>query len=149
MNLIGSRLALLGLIALFAVSMSACKAVSKAEAEAPEEPAMEEPTAEVMEKEAEPMMIADDRHVVSAGESLWKISGMASIYNDSFRWPLIYGHNSNIEDADLIYPGQEILIPRDLTQIDIDAAVTHAKNRGAWSIGQIEETDLAYRANSM
>ena len=150
-KLISSRLALLGLVSLFALSMSACQLFSKADAEvAAEEPMMEEAeTTEVMAEEVEPLMVSDDIHVVSTGESLWKISGMTSVYNDSFRWPLIYGHNSSIEDADLIFPGQELAIPRDLTRADIDAAVAHARNRGAWSIGEIEQSDLAYRSASM
>lgn len=149
-KLISSRLALLGLVSLFALSMSACQLFSKADAEVAEEPMMEETeTTEVMAEEVEPLMVSDDVHVVSAGESLWKISGMTSIYNDSFRWPLIYGRNKDIEDADLIFPGQELAIPRDLTRADIDAAVAHARNRGAWAIGQIEESDLQYRADSM
>ncbi len=150
-KLISSRLALLGLVSVFALSMSACQLFSKADAEVvAEEPMMEETeTTEVMAEEVEPLMVSDDVHVVSAGESLWKISGMSSIYNDAFRWPLIYGRNKDIEDADLIFPGQELAIPRDLTRADIDMAVAHARNRGAWSIGEIEETDLQYRANSM
>ncbi len=148
-NLISTRLAQLGLLALIAFSMTACQLFSKADDESmAEEPMMEE-TTEMVVEEAEPLMVSDDTHVVSAGESLWKISGLTSIYNDSFRWPLIYGRNKDIEDADLIFPGQELAIPRDLTRADIDAAVAHAKNRGAWSIGQIEESDSQYRANSM
>ena len=147
-NLISSRLMLLGLTLLIALSMTACQMFSKADAEKTAEPMMEESTEMVVE-EVEPLVVSDDVHVVSAGESLWKISGMTSIYNDSFRWPVIFGRNKDIEDADLIYPGQELAIPRDLTRAEIDAAVAHAKNRGAWSIGPIEESDTQFRANSM
>ncbi len=148
-KLIDFRFLSLGLIAMFALSMSACSMHSKAEAEMEEEPMMEEvETTEVMEEVA-PLMVADDVHIVASGESLWSISGLTSIYNDSFRWPLIYKRNTDIEDADLIYPGQELAIPRDLTRADIDAAVAHARNRGAWSIGEIEAADQAYRASSM
>ena len=143
-NLTSFRLVILGSISIFALSISAC--APKAEMEVVEEP-MEE-VVEVMEEVA-PLVVSDDTHVVSAGESLWSISGLTSIYNDSFRWPLIYGHNKDIEDADLIHPGQELSIPRDLFRADIDAAVAHAKNRGSWAIGVIEESDLQYRANSM
>ncbi len=108
-----------------------------------EEDAKEEETVEAM-----PMVVADDVHVVSVGESLWRISGMSSIYNDPFRWPLIYARNKSIEDADLIYPGQELMIRRDLGRDEIDAAVMHAKNRGAWSIGEIEQSDVDYRASA-
>ena len=94
-------------------------------------------------------MVSDDVHVVATGESLWSISGLSAIYNDPFRWPLIYARNKDIQDADLIYPGQELTIRRDLTRDDIDSAVMHAKNRGAWSMNEIEETDTAFRESMM
>ncbi len=148
-NLISVRLVILGLISLFALSIAAC-APRAVEPEVVEEPPpMEEEVVEVMEEVVAPLVVSDDTHVVSAGESLWSISGLTSIYNDSFRWPLIYSRNKDIEDADLIHPGQELAIPRDLVRADIDAAVAHAKNRGAWAIGVIEESDMQYRANSM
>lgn len=147
-NLICSRLSLLGLVLLFALSMSACQLFLSEPEEEPVE-AMEEAEPVEMMEEPEPLVVADDVHVVATGESLWRISGMTSIYNDSFRWPLIYSRNKDIEDADLIFPGQELAVPRDLTRDAIDAAVTHAKNRGSWSIGEIEESDVQFRNNSM
>ncbi len=146
---------LLGIIVLLSVNMSACaifKAlfgqgpVAKAEMEevmAAEPEPMSEP------EEMAPLMVSNDVHVVSRGESLWSISGLSAIYNDPFRWPLIYARNKDIQDADLIYPGQELTIRRDLTRDDIDAAVMHAKNRGAWSMNKIEETDTAFRESMM
>ncbi len=149
------RFVLLSLVAMLSLSMSACCVMtSKAEEmEATEEPMMEETmmeemeTTEMMAEEMPPLVVSDDIHIVSAGESLWAISGMTSIYNDSYRWPLIYRRNLDINDADLIFPGQELAIPRDLTRADIDSAVAHAKNRGAWELGVIEETDLIYRGS--
>lgn len=148
-NLICSRLSLLGLVLLFALSMSACQLFLSEPEEEPPVEAMEEAEPVEMMEEPEPLVVADDVHVVVTGESLWRISGMTSIYNDSFRWPLIYSRNKDIEDADLIFPGQELAVPRDLTRDAIDAAVTHAKNRGSWSIGEIEESDVQFRNNSM
>ena len=147
-NLICSRLSLLGLVLLFALSMSACQLFLSEPEEEPAEVMEESEPVEIME-EPKPLVVADDVHVVATGESLWRISGMTSIYNDSFRWPLIYSRNKDIEDADLIFPGQELAVPRDLTRDAIDAAVTHAKNRGSWSIGEIEESDVQFRNNSM
>ena len=142
---------LLGIIVLLSVNMSACaifKAIfgsgSKAKAEIQEVMAAE-PEAVTEPEVIAPLIVSDDVHVVSKGESLWSISGLSAIYNDPFRWPLIYARNKDIQDADLIYPGQELSIVRDLTRDDIDAAVMHAKNRGAWSMNEIEETDTAYR----
>ncbi len=156
-NLMGLRTLLLGAIALLSLSLSACcfaplEADATMDAEAPEEPMMEEASTDEMMSEmmeTEPLVVADDIHIVATGESLWMISGMTSIYNDAFRWPLIYRNNLTIVDADLIFPGQELAVPRDLTRADIDAAVTHAKNRGAWSLFDIEGIDLQYRNTSM
>ena len=152
----GTRGLLLGLLVLLTFSVSGCQLFRAIfgglQPEAEMETTMMEPEEEPMaEPEAapEPLMVSDDVHVVSSGESLWKISGMASIYNDPFRWPLIYARNKNIEDADLIFPGQELSIRRDLSRDDIDAAVMHAKTRGAWSIGEIEQSDTDYRASAM
>ncbi len=108
-----------------------------------------EPEPMMEEEEPAPMVATDDVYIVAPGDSLWSISGMPSIYNDPFRWPLIYGRNKDIEDADLIYPDQELLVPRDLMRTDIDKAIEHAKTRGAWSIGEVEEADSKYRESSM
>ena len=157
-NYLKLRGVLLGIIVLLAVNISACAtlknlfsqdaAAEATEAEAEEAMAAEpEPMAEP--EEMAPLMVSDDVHVVATGESLWSISGLSAIYNDPFRWPLIYARNKDIQDADLIYPGQELAIRRDLTRDDIDAAVMHAKNRGAWSMNEIEETDTAFRESMM
>ena len=106
-----------------------------------------EPMAEP--EEMAPLMVSDDVHVVATGESLWSISGLSAIYNDPFRWPLIYARNKDIQDADLIYPDKSWLFDVILTRDDIDAAVMHAKNRGAWSMNEIEETDTAFRESMM
>ena len=157
-NYLKLRGVLLGIIVLLAVNISACAtlkdlfsqdaAAEATEAEAEEVMAAEpEPMAEP--EEMAPLMVSDDVHVVATGESLWSVSGLSAIYNDPFRWPLIYARNKDIQDADLIYPGQELAIRRDLTRDDIDAAVMHAKNRGAWSMNEIEETDTAFRESMM
>jgi nucleoid-associated protein YgaU len=53
-------------------------------------------------------------HVVSNGEFLQKISAREDIYADRLKWPRIYRANKDkIEDANLIYPGWELTIPRD------------------------------------
>ena len=84
---------------------------------------------------------------VSKGDSLWSISGNSSIYGDPYQWPLIYKANrSQIKDADLIYPGQSLDIDRGASSADINAAVSHAKTRGAWAIGVAEDSDKGYLA---
>ncbi len=84
-------------------------------------------------------------YTVVRGDSLWRISGRAEVYGNPYEWPLIYKANSDkIKDADLIHPGQEFDIKKNPMQSDVDAAVQHAKTRGAWSIGKVEASDQAY-----
>ena len=84
---------------------------------------------------------------VVRGDNLWDISGKENVYGDSFQWPLIYKANRDtIKDADLIYPGQVFDIDQNASASDIDAAINHAKTRGAWSVGNVEASDLDYLA---
>ncbi len=88
-----------------------------------------------------------DSYEVVGGDNLWNISAKDSIYANPYQWPLIYKANrSQIKDADLIYPGQVFDIDRSASNADIDAAVDHAKTRGAWSVGSTEASDEAYLA---
>ncbi|MCW8955847.1 MAG: LysM peptidoglycan-binding domain-containing protein [Gammaproteobacteria bacterium] len=87
------------------------------------------------------------QYEVMGGDNLWNISGKDEVYSNAYQWPLIYKANRDkIKDADLIYPGQVFDIDRDASSSDIDAAITHAKTRGAWSVGTVEATDEAYLA---
>ena len=84
---------------------------------------------------------------VVPGDSLWGISGKEYIYADPYQWPLIYKANRyQIKDADLIYPGQNFDIVKHPEQGDVDAAVDHARHRGAWAIGGAETSDKDYLA---
>jgi len=84
-------------------------------------------------------------YTVSAGDNLWSISAQDSVYGNPYQWPLIYKTNRHqINDADLIYPGQELEIDQGASAADVAAAVNHAKTRGAWAIGVTEDSDKAY-----
>ena len=90
---------------------------------------------------------ADDSYTVVRGDNLWNISGKSSIYGDPYQWPLIYKANrSQIKDPDLIFPGQTFDIDRNASSAEIDAAVNHARTRGAWSVGDVEQSDLDFLA---
>lgn len=90
---------------------------------------------------------ADDSYTVLDGDSLWGISALENIYSDPYQWPLIYKANADqIEDADLIFPGQVFAITRSNLSAQVEAAIQHAKTRGAWSIGTTEDSDRAYLA---
>ena len=86
---------------------------------------------------------------VVAGNNLWGIACKEEVYNVPEQWPLIYKANlDQIEDADLIYPGQVLEIPRGSSQGQVDAAVEHAKTRGAWAVGPVEASDQEYLKNA-
>jgi len=98
--------------------------------------------AEAEQAAATPTM---DSYTVSRGDSLWGISAKSDIYGNPYQWPLIYKANRNkIKDADLIYPGQQLDIERNASAADVDAAINHARTRGAWSLGVVEDSDMAY-----
>jgi nucleoid-associated protein YgaU len=88
-----------------------------------------------------------DSYTVVRGDNLWNISGKSDIYGDPYQWPLIYKANrSQIKDPDLILPGQNFAIDRSASSSEIDAAVNHARTRGAWSVGDVEQSDLDFLA---
>lgn len=98
-------------------------------------------------KAAAPVTAGAGQYSVIKGDNLWNISAKPDIYNNPYQWPLIYKANSSkIKDADLIYPGQVFDINTNPTAAEADAAVRHAKTRGAWSLGAVEDTDKAYLA---
>ncbi|MCP4982203.1 MAG: LysM peptidoglycan-binding domain-containing protein [Gammaproteobacteria bacterium] len=114
--------------------------------------ALQGATTEVMEETPDSgstEMVQDESpylggYLVVSGDNLWSISGQDSIYGDPYMWPLIYKANSGqIKDADLIYAGQYFYIPKAKGAARA-AAVDHAKNRGAWTIGETEASDLDY-----
>lgn len=52
------------------------------------------------------------RYEIADGDHLWKIAGI--VYGDPRLWPRIYEANRDrIADPDLIYPSQQLVIPRD------------------------------------
>jgi nucleoid-associated protein YgaU len=137
---------------LVAVALGAC--ATQKEKETPPPPAPEAPKAEApVEPTAAPApapVVAPvsnlpTNYEVVRGDNLWNIAGQSRIYGNPYQWPLIYKANSGkIKDADLIYPGQNFDINRSASAAEIDAAVQHAKTRGAWSLGTVEPSDKAY-----
>jgi hypothetical protein len=114
--------------------------------QAPQTPA---PKAAAPAAAAMPAEPKNDVYTVVKGDCLWCISGKSEIYNDPYQWPVIYRANRDqIKDADLIYPGQELAIDRNASDALKAAADKHARNRGAWAIGVVEESDKAYLNNN-
>ncbi|HDL64407.1 MAG TPA: hypothetical protein ENH12_03355 [Proteobacteria bacterium] len=51
-------------------------------------------------------------YLVQDGDNLWGIAGKPEIYNDPYRWLLLYHANRDqIFEPDLIYPGMVLLVP--------------------------------------
>ena len=88
-----------------------------------------------------------DYYTVKYWDSLWSIS--LKYYGNPFYWPNIYKNNSNkIYDADLILPGQSIIIHNYISPADIGKAQAYAKNRGLWVVGYREESDIKFLENN-
>lgn len=107
------------------------------------------PKEEVMVEEKKEVVVVMEEGVTSytvvRGDNLWDIASYRVIYGNPYQWPLIYKANADqIKDADLIYPDQVLTIPRDMSASEIESAIQHARTRGAWSLGVVEESDQAY-----
>jgi len=90
-----------------------------------------------------PQISNDLQHMVVLGESLWKIS--VKYYKNPHLWPIIYKRNSDrIYDADLILPGDSIIISKKLSNKDKKRAILHSLNRGFWILGYQEEADQKF-----
>lgn len=57
---------------------------------------------------------------------------------------LLSGTVLKIRDPDLIFPGEELAINQEAKSSSINAAIAHAKHRGAWKLGQPTSSDLKY-----
>ncbi len=86
-----------------------------------------------------------DGYNIVQGDNLWNIAAKLGAYGNPYQWPLIYKMNrGKINDADLIYPGQQLIIDSTISSDDKSAAVEQAKNRGSWTLGKVELTDKVY-----
>jgi LysM repeat protein len=73
--------------------------------------------------QADPLEVYPTIYVVKRNETLPSIASRHEIYNDSFMWPLIYKANRDqIKDPKVVYVGQDLKIPRDISVEEIIAA---------------------------
>lgn len=136
-------------LGLFAVVTGFSVGCSTTEETPAEQPAAEAAAPPTTPPTTEPVAAApaSGSYEVIGGDNLWNISAKPSTYNNPYQWPLIYKANSGkIKDADLIYPGQVFDIDNNPGAADTSAAVEHAKTRGSWSLGAVEDSDRAYLA---
>lgn len=137
------RISSISLIAVLAATLVACATTKEEPAPAPA--AAPAAAAPAPAPEAKPVSTLPANYEVQRGDHLWGIASQPRIYGNPYAWPLIYKTNSaKIKDADLIHPGQNFDINRSASTGDFDAAVRHAKTRGAWKLGVTEESDKAY-----
>jgi nucleoid-associated protein YgaU len=90
----------------------------KPDEESPAVPAEAVPPAPVQEKSTE--------YIIRKGDTLWDIAN--SFYRDPFLWPFIWKANPYVANADLIYPGNKLLIP---SLAPIERAMEEPKERVA------------------
>lgn len=138
------RISSLVLITVLATTLVAC-ATAKKEEPAPTPAA--QPAAAAPAPEAKPVSTLPAQYAVQRGDHLWGIASQPQVYGNPYAWPLLYKANSSkIQDADVIHPGQSLDINRGASAGDMDAAVRHAKTRGAWRPGVTEDSDKAFLA---
>ncbi len=69
-------------------------------------------------------------HTVKRGETLPQIAAQRDVYNDASLWPLLYRANRDqIRDPSYIWPGQVLLIPRNVSREELAEARKYAQDR--------------------
>lgn len=67
-------------------------------------------------------------YMVEAGDTLSTIAEKAAIYGNKYQWPLIFDANKDIlDDYKTIKEGQKLIIPRNVSAVEIEAAKQHAE----------------------
>ncbi len=69
-------------------------------------------------------------HTVKRGETLPQIAAQRDVYSDASLWPLLYRANRDqIRDPSYIWPGQVLLIPRNVSREELAEARKYAQDR--------------------
>ena len=85
------------------------------------------------------------RYTVVEGDNLSRIAEQNAVYGDGYLWPLIFKANTDkLSDPGKLQPGMVLVIPRNLSQADIDAASRYAKMRSRAPSNRARELDLEY-----
>lgn len=77
-------------------------------------------------------------YIVEDGDTLWSIAKKPEIYGNKYQWPLIYDANRDILDSynSPLQEGQKLIIPRNISAIEIEAAKERAKELGIPDSGE-------------
>jgi nucleoid-associated protein YgaU len=136
--------------AVLAAGLAACAAPKKAEQPAPAAAGPTDTAPATGAAAPAPDTTANGlpaSYSVKRGDHLWGIASNSRIYGNPYQWPLLYKANRDkINDPDLIEPGQNLAVNRNASAADVNAAVHHAKTRGEWKLGVVEESDKRYLA---
>ena len=120
-----SKVLLVLVVASFVVFSVGCAAKQTIKPDVTPEPTMEANVVE--EPVATP--VPGMKYVVKKGDTLWQVSSMSKIYQDSFQWPLLYKANRDqIADPDLIEVGQELDVRKDISADEKEDAIQKAKD---------------------
>ncbi len=85
------------------------------------------------------------RYTVVEGDNFTTISQQDAVYGNAYLWPLIFKANTDkLSDPDKLKPGMVLVVPRNITQADKDAASRYAKKRLALPRDRIQDLDLEY-----
>jgi nucleoid-associated protein YgaU len=100
----------------FKTAAEQAKTAEGAEKRRSEEEARRRAEEEARRRAEEELRRHPPTYSVRKGDHLWAISGMEQIYSKAHMWPLIFDANRDkIRDPDLIYPEQELTIPRQMS----------------------------------
>ena len=85
------------------------------------------------------------RYTVVEGDNLSRIAEQNAVYGDGRLWPLIFKANSDkLSDPGKVQPGMVLVIPRNLSQAQMDAASRYATTRSRAPADRARELDLDY-----
>ncbi len=91
------------------------------------EPLVSAPVEVEPESEQKPLLV--DQVEVLSGENLAMVAARPEVYNDAQLWPLIYKANRDqIKDPTEIFAGQILVVPRDKSRGEVDAARREAQD---------------------
>ncbi|MCE5299260.1 MAG: LysM peptidoglycan-binding domain-containing protein [Spirochaetia bacterium] len=83
-------------------------------------------------------------YMVEDGDTLYSIAEKAEIYGNKYQWPLIYDANRDIlDDYRTVTEGQKLIIPRNVSAVEIEAAKQRAQELGWPSKGAVRKAVAA------
>jgi len=128
---------LLGMGAM-ALLVYGCGGKKTVKTEAPAQPPAQE-TVKVEKAQAPDL----EKYEVKKGDTLWAISFQERVYAESAVWPLVFKANRDqIQDPDLLTPGQILLIKKGQTDAQLDKARQLAKDTPAYMSHQFPRDPL-------